>query len=123
MRYAADGLLPLGTPQLEIANNRTSAWTVRRLVYLAFIQTGSRALHAVRSASHERQHRQCYSLYLTYSASGPTARGAASSSPEPRAGHSSGMSHGTYGYRPRPPSVSFQPSSSRESGRERNGHF
>jgi hypothetical protein len=36
--FDANGLLPLGMPQLEPADNGTSAWTVRRLVYLAFIQ-------------------------------------------------------------------------------------
>jgi hypothetical protein len=36
--FEANGLLPLGMPQLERADNGTSAWTVRRLVYLAFIQ-------------------------------------------------------------------------------------
>ena len=33
-----NGLLPVGRPRLEHAGNGTSAWTVRRLVYLAFIQ-------------------------------------------------------------------------------------
>ena len=36
--FEANGLLPLEQPQLETANNGTSAWTVRRLVYLAFVQ-------------------------------------------------------------------------------------
>jgi len=36
--FDANGLLPLGLPQLEHAPNGTSAWTLRRLVYLAFIQ-------------------------------------------------------------------------------------
>jgi hypothetical protein len=36
--FDANGLLPVGMPVLERAGNGTSAWTVRRLVYLAFIQ-------------------------------------------------------------------------------------
>lgn len=36
--FDANGLLPLGPPQLEQAQDGSSAWTVRRLVYLAFIQ-------------------------------------------------------------------------------------
>lgn len=36
--FEANGLLPIERPQLEHAGNGTSAWTVRRLVYLAFIQ-------------------------------------------------------------------------------------
>ena len=36
--FDANGLLPVERPRLEHAANGTSAWTVRRLVYLAFIQ-------------------------------------------------------------------------------------
>jgi hypothetical protein len=36
--FDTNGLLPIGRPLLEHASNGTSAWTVRRLVYLAFIQ-------------------------------------------------------------------------------------
>jgi len=36
--FDTNGLLPIGRPLLEHAGNGTSAWTVRRLVYLAFIQ-------------------------------------------------------------------------------------
>jgi hypothetical protein len=36
--FDTNGLLPVGMPVLERAGNGTSAWTVRRLVYLAFIQ-------------------------------------------------------------------------------------
>ena len=36
--FDANGLLPIDQPQLEHARNDTSAWTVRRLVYVAFIQ-------------------------------------------------------------------------------------
>ena len=36
--FNANGLLPLGPPQLEAASSGTSAWTVRRFVYLALIQ-------------------------------------------------------------------------------------
>jgi hypothetical protein len=36
--FETNGLLPLERPRLDIANNRTSAWTVRRLVYLALVQ-------------------------------------------------------------------------------------
>lgn len=36
--FEASGFLPLGLPQLEHANDGSSAWTVRRLVYLASIE-------------------------------------------------------------------------------------
>ena len=36
--FHTNGLLPVGIPVLERAGDGTSAWTVRRLVYLAFIQ-------------------------------------------------------------------------------------